>query len=306
MQDRRVVATATDYEDFPWPRPPRGTTSPRWVGNGFVTGDNFHRILVFDAAQSHWSSELTELHEAEAGSDHPIDRASRRFAVRSLTRYVTHDAPLVLDVGSSSGYVLAEIRRAVPRARLIASDYLLRPLERLGERMPSLPILQFDLRACPLPDRCVDAVTALNVLEHIDDDIVALRQIARILKPGGAAHIEVPAGPALYDIYDEQLMHHRRYRLNDVTAKARESGFEILFATHLGFLLYPVFCSIKKRNRRLLTRPAAEKRTIVARQIRQTSRSRFLDMLLRVEEAVGSAVRLPVGIRCIVALRRRA
>ena len=50
------------------------------------------------------------------------------------------------------------------------------------------------------------------MLEHVEDDQAAIRQVYRILQPGGVAVIEVPAGPDLYDIYDRQLMHHRRYR----------------------------------------------------------------------------------------------
>jgi SAM-dependent methyltransferase len=63
-------------------------------------------------------------------------------------------------------------------------------------------LLHFDLRHCPLPDGSFDGVILLNVLEHIKEDAAALRQIARILKPGGIAAIEVPAGRGLYDIYD--------------------------------------------------------------------------------------------------------
>ncbi|HTC13560.1 MAG TPA: hypothetical protein VK692_05030, partial [Chthoniobacterales bacterium] len=57
--------------------------------------------------------------------------------------------------------------------------------------------------------------------EHIDEDFKALQEIYRILKPGGLAHIEVPADPSSFDFYDEVLMHFRRYRLGDLTTKAR-------------------------------------------------------------------------------------
>ena len=167
-----------------------------------------------------------------------------------------------------------------------------------------MPLLQFDLRQCPLPDACLDAVTALNVLEHIDDDELALRQIFRILKPRGVAHIEVPAGPHLYDIYDEQLMHHRRYRLSDLAASARRAGFHVRRATHLGALVYPAFWWTKTRNRRLLQLPAEEKKRLVAQQIRATSRSRLLDLILRCELLAGRLMPYPVGIRCVAVLQK--
>lgn len=72
---------------------------------------------------------------------------------------------------------------------------------------------------CPLPDNSVDIVIALNVLEHIEDDITAIKQIYRILKPGGYAIIEVPRNPNLYDLHDERLKHFRRYQMNDLIDK---------------------------------------------------------------------------------------
>jgi SAM-dependent methyltransferase len=295
--------------DFPWPAPPGASTAPVWSPAGFrLNGDPARAVLVYDAADSHWSPELTDLHEAEAGSQHPIDLASRRWAVRSLAEYLPPDRPqpVVLDVGCSSGFVLEEIQAALPQAALIGSDYILPPLEKLAQRLPGVPLLQFDLRRCPLPDGCVDAVTALNVLEHIDDDTAALREIGRILRPGGVAHIEVPAGPGCYDVYDEQLMHHRRYRLAALLAQARGAGFDVLRATHLGCLIYPAFWLVKRRGRRLLRLPAAEKKALVARQIRHTGQSVLLGAVLRLEEAIGRYATFPFGIRCIAVLRKKS
>jgi ubiquinone/menaquinone biosynthesis C-methylase UbiE len=290
---------------FPWPAPLETAAAPVWTGRGF---DNGQRVLAYDAAQSHWSAELTELHEAEAGADHPIDLASRALAVRTLLEHLPAGGAgaTVIDVGCSSGFVIEDIRRALPDAALIGADYLLEPLEKLGARMPELPLLQFDLRRCPLPDACVDGVTALNVLEHIDDDRAALTHIARILKPGGVAHIELPAGPHLYDIYDEHLMHHRRYRLADLLALARQCGFQVLKGTHLGCLVYPMFWFVKKRQRRLLSASPEVKRHQVAAQIQRTSRSRLLDAAMRAELALGKRISYPFGIRCIAVLKREA
>jgi SAM-dependent methyltransferase len=292
-------------DNFPWPKPKNGHEVPIWRGDTFVLGTERHRILEFGEAESHWSPELTALHEEEAGENHPIDRASQKLAVASLKQFLYAKAPIILDIGSSSGYVLSEIRHAFSDAALIGSDYLLPPLLALADKMPGLPILQFDLRQCPLPDNCVHAVTALNVLEHIDQDEEALAQIYRILRPGGVAHIEVPAGRGLFDIYDEQLLHHRRYRLRDLTTMARRVGFELLKKTHLGFVVFPAFWLTKKRNRRLLSLPDAKKRKIVAAQIRGSQQSKALASCLALERFLGRAVSYPWGIRCVVVGRKR-
>lgn len=293
----------TSLESFPWPFPPGISIPPRWNGCSFDLGGQTSRVLAYGADSSHWSDDLTSLHEAEAGRDHPIDLASRHLAVQSMRR-LAGASPVILDVGCSSGFVLEDLQAALPRANLIGSDYIRGPLEGLALRMPRLPLLQFDLRQCPLPDASVDGITCLNVLEHIDDHVAAFAEIYRILKPGGIAHIEVPAGPDLYDIYDEHLMHHRRYRLKELVQLASEAGFQVKRATHLGLMVFPAFWWVKKRNRRKLALPAAKKKEIVVAQIRQSRHSLLFTWAVRVETFFGRAMTFPAGIRCIVVLTK--
>ena len=290
-------------ENFPWPPLPGTTSVPYWNGQHFITGESIGRILPYAVDSSHWSNDLTSLHEAEAGDDHPIDRASRRLAVSSMQR-LTGQAPVVLDVGCSSGFVLRELQKSLPGAELIGADYLRGPLEGLAQRMPTMPILQFDLRKCPLPNACIDGVTCLNVLEHIDDHEKALDEIHRILKVGGIAHVEVPAGPGLFDIYDEYLMHHRRYRLGELIAMAQKSGFTVEQATHLGCFVFPAFWWVKNRNRRKMHLPTEEKARLVAAQIRATKVNAVFAATIQLETLIGSFVSYPLGIRCVAVLRK--
>jgi SAM-dependent methyltransferase len=291
--------------DYPFPEMPAEPGRIRWTGSDFVIGENVRRkILCYDKTHSNWSDELTRLHEEETGANHPIDKASRRLAIRSIQKYCRASAPVVLDVGCSSGFLLDELRRALPAARAIGADYIPELLERVATRVIGVPIIQFDLRNCPLPSDSIDAVTCLNVLEHIDDDRRAVQQIFRILRRGGIAHIEVPAGPHLYDIYDEHLMHHRRYRLPGLQKLCGEIGFEIVKATHLGVFVYPAFRFVKLRQRANLSLPAEEKKKIIAKQIRRTGRSSALDALLKLETTLGRWVRYPIGIRCVVVARK--
>ncbi|HEY8902164.1 MAG TPA: class I SAM-dependent methyltransferase [Chthoniobacterales bacterium] len=262
------------------------------------------QILEYAATSSNWSGDLTAMHEQQAGRYHPIDCASRALAVRSMAT-LSATKPIVLDVGCSSGFVLEDLAKAIPQVQLIGADYIREPLEDLARRIPNVPILQFDLRDCPLPDACVDGVTCLNVLEHIDADERALMSIHRILRPGGICHLEVPAGPELYDIYDEHLMHHRRYRLRDLVNMARRVGFEVEEATHLGFFIYPAFWATKIRNRRKLALPAEKKAHLVAQQIRSTRSSSIFGLCMSFELLVGHAVSFPWGIRCVARLRKK-
>ncbi|HLZ30407.1 MAG TPA: class I SAM-dependent methyltransferase [Chloroflexota bacterium] len=212
--------------------------------------------------------------------------------------------PLILEIGCSSGYMLMLARHRLPAARWIGSDYVRGPLEKLAGELPNVPLLHFDLRECPLPDNSVDAVLLLNVLEHIDDDAKAMRHVHRILRPGGLAVIEVPAGPDLYDVYDELLMHHRRYSAKGLRHLLRASGLEIARFSHLGTFIYPPFYVVKQWNKRHLSRAQAEQRRVVAREIRSTRSNPLLAALLGLELRLGRYVNWPFGIRCVAVARK--
>ena len=202
--------------NYRFPKPATSATEFAWDGRQFVNSAGEHRkILCYTQTDSNWNDALTQLHEQEAGSQHPIDKASRRLAIRTIDELCKSSEPLVLDVGCSSGFLLEELTVQMPRAAVIGADYIEQPLQKLANQFKGIPLLQFDLRHCPLPDASIDGIVCLNVLEHIDDHVAALANIFRILRPGGIAHIEVPSGPWLYDLYDEILMHHRRYRIGE-------------------------------------------------------------------------------------------
>ncbi|MBV8376233.1 MAG: class I SAM-dependent methyltransferase [Verrucomicrobia bacterium] len=288
---------------FPWPS--IGERVPAWNGSHFLIDSERCEILTYSQSESAWSPELTALHEKEASTSHPIDIASRRLATESMKLVGTRRNPVVLDVGCSSGFLVQDLLREIPNAAVIGADYLPDVVLNAARRVRSAPFLQFDLRSCPLAGDCLDGVTALNVLEHIDDDFKALQEIQRILKPGGFAHIEVPADPASFDLYDEVLMHFRRYRLRDLKIKAREAGFAILKATHLGFFVYPLFKLVKRRNQKTgLHLNYHQKKEIVARQIGTTARTPILSGVFELERFLGSVFSYSCGIRAVLRLQK--
>jgi len=296
----------SDWTSFPWPPLDGAPDRPRWDGRAFAVGRDSVRILKYHEASGNWSHDLTLLHEREAGSRHPLDVISRRLALRLIRKYERAADPFILDVGSSSGFFVEEVRRTLPRARIICSDYLAEPLERVARAQPDVPLIQFDACRCPLPAACLDVVTALNVLEHIEDDQAALNQMARVLKPGGLAYVEVPAHPILYGIYDKYLLHNRRYRMRDILDKSRRAGFELLEKTHLGFAIFPPFFMVKLLDRvhEHYSRARLERR--VEKQIRVSRQNPLVRWLLEIEYRLGARVRYPTGIRCVLLLRKSA
>ena len=288
---------------FPWPSLSEGGPRPVWTGRGFEIDGARVPIVSYGVGDSGWSDALTTMHEDVAGTAHPIDVASRRHAVGQLRRHLSRPDGVVLEVGCSSGYLLQAMRGALPDAFLIGVDYVRGPLEALASSMPTVPILQFDLQRCPLPDACVDAVVLLNVLEHIEDDASAVGHLFRILKPGGLAVIEIPAGPGLFDVYDKQLMHFRRYRRNGAVSLFEKTDFRKVKASHLGFFVYPAFWAVKKKNR--LFAKEQDAAAVVAKDIK-SSANWLLSALMNLELTLGEMMSFPFGIRCLLTCRKPA
>jgi SAM-dependent methyltransferase len=284
-----------------------GEESPVWSGAAFVRSGQSTRVLAYEVGESGWSDELTDLHESatESGT-HFIDMASRGHAINELKRTLGTSSASIMEVGCSAGHLLADMRRELPNAVLTGGDYTLGTLVKLGDKMPEIPLVRFNLADSPLSSNTYDAMVLLNVLEHIEDDVAAVGHIARMLKPGGVAVIEVPAGPELFDDYDRELKHFRRYKLQGLCDVIEGAGLKIERRNYLGALIYPAFYLAKKLSQSK-PKPAAEREQHVANAIGATSRLNPVGhAVMALEEMLSRAVEFPRGIRCVVTARKPA
>lgn len=98
-------------------------------------------------------------------------------------------APCCLDIGAGSGDLLSLLRKNWPAMQAFACDY---HIERFA--LSDVPITQLDLNTHPLPypDGSFDLVTCSEVLEHVENYRAVLREIRRVLKPGGLMVITTP------------------------------------------------------------------------------------------------------------------
>lgn len=106
------------------------------------------------------------------------------------------------------------------------------------ERYP-FPIIQAPVENLPFPDGYFQLVAALDLLEHVPDDRLVLKELHRVCAPGGWAILTVPAYPWLWSGHDEVLGHYRRYRLGSLKRKVNEAGFHIIKASHYNTFLLP-------------------------------------------------------------------
>ncbi len=92
----------------------------------------------------------------------------------------------------------------------------------------------------PIPDNTFDMVSALDIIEHLDDDVTALREIHRVLKPGGRVFILVPAYMFLWSLQDEISSHRRRYVASQLQRAIVSAGLRVERLTYANTLLFPV------------------------------------------------------------------
>jgi SAM-dependent methyltransferase len=129
----------------------------------------------------------------------------------------------VLQVGAGLGAFSSQL---LDRDRLVVSDadpICLRALEERFGHHPGVEVLPGDALRLQV-DPPVDTVVAVNVLDRLDDDVAALRSMARAALPGGRVLVMVPAHPGLTGAYDRALGNRRRYTTGALRAAVEAAG----------------------------------------------------------------------------------
>jgi SAM-dependent methyltransferase len=258
---------------------------------------------VGDEAEVNWSDELEDLHE-ESSRTHFMDVWNRGAMLERLGPVAPGGA--IADLGCSTGYLLEDLRDAYPQATLYGLDLVAPGLAKAHALVPEARLLRADVCDLPFADGSLDAVVSANLLEHVPDDVGALREMARALKPGALAIVVIPAGPNTYDYYDRFLGHERRYARGEMAGKARGVGLEVLEDIYLGSVFYPAFWAVKKRNRRRYDDLRGEElERKVAADIEATQDSKVGTVACRIERSLlRRHIRLPFGVRGLTVMRR--
>jgi len=177
---------------------------------------------------------------------HPWFQARARLAVALLERMSVRPPARVLDVGCGWGLNLAALERRGYRA--VGLDVSRRALELLDR--PGRRLLEADLTQ-PLPPDAepYDAVLALDVIEHLDDDRGAVARLARLTSPGGVAVVSVPALPELFSEFDSVQGHRRRYLPDALRRAFVDSGLVVERILWWGSWLVPLLRRRRARSR---------------------------------------------------------
>jgi SAM-dependent methyltransferase len=155
---------------------------------------------------------------------------SRNRLIEQTVRRFFSQASSVLEIGCGTGYTLKALRTSLPHAKLTGTELFEEGLNVARERWPSIRLLQADARALPF-DTEFDLVGAFDVLEHIEDDVTALSELRRVVRPGAGIVVTVPQHQWLWSAADDYAHHHRRYSRSQLLSRVETAGFTIRMAT---------------------------------------------------------------------------
>jgi SAM-dependent methyltransferase len=162
--------------------------------------------------------------------------------------------PRILDVGCGTGANLDMLARFGDTAGVDISEDALSFCRERGLTQ----VRRGAAESLPFEGDSFDLVTALDVVEHLDDDLAGLREMRRVLKPNGRALLFVPAFMWLWGVQDDVSHHRRRYTLPNLRARVEASGLEVERASYanITFLAPILFGRLLMRATGL--RPASE------------------------------------------------
>lgn len=236
---------------------------------------------------------LKEMYEMEG--DYWWHKGKRLYVLSLIRKFVKSKNPKILDVGCGTGYLLKELGDLgeawgvdkSPASLSFCRKRGLKKLRRLDIEKKSFPGIKFDV------------VTALDVVEHIKDDLTAMKNVAKSLKPGGVFIFAAPAYPRLWSYWDEAAGHYRRYDGSGLTKLFRKSGFKIEYIRFTNTLVFIPAVLVRFLKQKAKIQESASDFVKVPDFINQ-----ILYFALKLEMFISFTVPLPFGLSYIVVARK--
>ncbi len=179
----------------------------------------------------------THVYDTAAEQAHWWFRSRRRLIDWAICGMTSYRDNTLLEIGCGSGGNLQALSK-YGHATGVDLDPDALTFANRGQSAPWA--VAGDALALPFARDAFGLVLAADMLEHIENDRQVLREAFRVIAPGGALVVTVPAMPSLWGPHDETLGHKRRYTRGELIQKARNAGFETAYCTYTMALLLPV------------------------------------------------------------------
>jgi SAM-dependent methyltransferase len=186
-----------------------------------------------------------ELQTHQAEDRHWWYRGRRTVIERTIGGMRLPARARILDAGCGSGRNMVELTRhgTVTGVELSSTSVSLARARGVGE------VIEGSVLDMPFPPDSFDLAVCLDVIEHLKDDLAALRELRRTVAPGGALLVTVPAYQWLWSGHDEINHHHRRYTRRSLQRVAEQAGWEQVRTTYFNSLLLPVAILLRLLDR---------------------------------------------------------
>ncbi len=214
--------------------------------------------------------------------------------VEEICRQVTDRRPRILDVGCGTGASLLMLSEYGEAEGVDISEDALAFCRERGLDKVSLGAGE----KLPYEDSTFDLVTALDVVEHMDDDLAGLREMRRVLRPGGRVLLFVPTFMFLWGLQDDVSNHRRRYRMPELQRVLEQAGFEIERTTYANITFFMPILAMRKLMR--LTGIKAESEN----NINVSALNGVLARMLGAESFVLRYMNIPFGVSGLCVARK--
>jgi SAM-dependent methyltransferase len=186
-----------------------------------------------------------ELQTHRAEDRHWWYRGRRSVLERVISDLRLPPGARILDAGCGSGRNMVEFARhgVVTGIELSPTSVCLARERHTGE------VIEGSVLEMPFDAGAFDLAASLDVIEHLEDDLQALRELRRSVAPGGSLLVTVPAYQWLWSGHDEINHHHRRYTRRSLQRVAEQAGWEQVRTTYFNSLLLPVAIMLRLLDR---------------------------------------------------------
>lgn len=212
---------------------------------------------------------------------------ARREILSGIVREHVPAGGSILDVGCGTGYVLEQLRGSYDVHGIDDAEIAVRFCHSKGLEFVERGVLG----STRLSREAYDLVMFLDVIEHIDDDVGALRSAAQVLAPEGRVLVTVPALQLLWSEHDVVHHHRRRYDRASLTRSLRAAGLEPEWMSYFNTLLFPLVFAARMVGRLKKSGGASDADTVPPGPINELFYRAF-----GAEQRLLSHLKLPIGV----------